>query len=344
MAFNNDNLATSGAHSTDTPTVWTYKTSDLISSVTADNYFWEKRFVLLVGDIVFIYTQGNMYQYVVTSVTPAVTVQNVIPETSYITDPVTGKIAQVETNGALAVNVQDQHSRAFDLFFAQDVGSPSSLTTDVVQDAYTLLATTGHGLVQGDFFILVDPVGQRGWTGTVITVAGNNTVNVDRPISYAFPSASTVLQKRTKAMNVDGSSTPQTFSIGGSLLAQLDITRILFQMTTSTAPEWDEFGDIEVDATFRGIQCRLVNGTTTDLWNAKTNGELANLMYDMTVFLGSAGLTKDGIAGRMTYAGQNKHGVTLRISANEALEIIIQDDLRGLDSLSVIACGHFVTD
>lgn len=253
-------------------------------------------------------------------------------------------VGPLESNGAIPVNIQDQHSRAFDLFFSQDVGSPTTLTTDAAYDSYTILVTTGHGLVQGSFFVLIDPVGQRGWTGIVITVDGDNTVNVDRPLSYAFPSASTVVQKRNVDMNVDGSSTPQTFRIGGSLLAELDITRFLFQITTDTAPGWDEFGDIEIDATFRGIQCRIVDSQTIDLWNAKTNGELANLMYDLTIFEGASGLTKDAIAGRMTYAGQNKHGVTLRIGANEAIELIVQDDLRTLNSFRMIACGHFVTD
>jgi hypothetical protein len=253
-------------------------------------------------------------------------------------------VEPLESNGAIPVNIQDQHSRAFDLFFAQNVGGPTTLTTDVVLDAYTILVTTGHGLVQGDFFVLIDPAGQRGWTGIAITVAGDNTVNVDRPVSYAFPAASTIVQKRTIELNVNGAITPQTFFVGGSLLAELDITRLMFQITTTDTPQWDEFGDIAVGATFRGVQCRLNNGDIIDLWNAKTNGELANLMYDITFYEGGVGLTVDGIAGRLTYAGQTKHGVTLRIGANEAVEIIIQDDLTTLSSFRIIACGHFVTD
>jgi len=261
-----------------------------------------------------------------------------------LTDATTGENARVESEGGLAVNIQDQHSRAFDVFFSQDNGTATTLTTDAVYDAYTISVTTGHGLVQGDFFFLSDPVGQRGWSGIVITVAGDNTINLDRPLSYAFPAASTVVQEKNIDMNVDGSTTPQTFSVGGPLLTQLDITRLLFQMTTDTAPQWDEFGDIASPATFRGIQCRIVDGDTRDLWNAKTNGELANLMYDLTIFTGAAGLTKDGIAGRMTYAGQDKHGVTLRIGAGEKIELIVQDDLRALNTFHLIACGHFVTD
>jgi len=249
-----------------------------------------------------------------------------------------------ESNGAVPVNIQDQHSRAFDVFFSQDVGSSTTLTTDVVEDAYVISVTTGHGLIQGDFFVLIDPVGQRGWTGIVITVAGNNTVNVDRPVSYAFPSASTVVQKRTHDLNVNGAATPQTFSIGGSLTAELDITRIMIQMTTDDPALFDQFGDIAVGATFRGIQCRAVNGETNDLWNAKTNAELANLMYDVQFFNSAHPQAVNGLAGRMTYAGQTKHGVTLRIGANESIEIIIQDDLSSLLSFHIIACGHFVTD
>lgn len=250
----------------------------------------------------------------------------------------------LESNGAIPINIQDQHSRAFDVFLTQDVGSSTTLTTDVIEDAYTMSATTGHGLIQGDMFILRDSVGQRGWTGIVITVAGDNTVNVDRPISFAFPSASTVVQEVSKDMNVNGAITPVTFKLSSPLLDELDITRIMIQMTTTDVALWDEFGDIASGATFRGIQCRLVNGETADLWNAKTNGELANLMYDIQFFDATHPQAVNGIAGRMTYAGQAKHGVTLRIGAGESLEVIVQDDLSSLLTFHIIVAGHFVTD
>jgi len=250
--------------------------------------------------------------------------------------------APSEANGAIPVNIQDQHSRAFDLYFQQKVGSPTSLIADAVKDEYSLQATTGHGLLAGDGFVLQDPAAQRGFTGEVVSVAGDNTVNLDRPLTFNFPAASTVVQETTKDMNVNGAVTRQTFSIGSPLTAQLDVTRFLLQMTTTDPPEFNEFGD--QTALTAGVQMRIINGVTRNLWNAKSNAELANLMYDLNVYDAEKAFNVNGIAGRMTYAGQHKHGVTLRIAGGESIEVIIQDNLSALLSFRIIACGHMVTD
>lgn len=262
----------------------------------------------------------------------------------YVTliDGTTGKEAAVETNGGLAVNIQDQTSRSFSLYFSQDVGAQTTLTTDAVKDAYSISVTTGHGLVAGDDFILRDPVNQKGYTGGVVSVAGANTVNVDRPLDFAYPSASTQVQERAYDLNVDGSGTRQTFSIGGSLTAQLDVTRFIFQMTCTDAPTFGLFGD--QTALTRGCVMRKNNGETYNLWNVKTNGDLANLMYDVSFYSSAHPLAVNGVAGRLTYGGPSKHGVVLRLGANESLEFIVQDDIDALLSFKLIAQGHIVTD
>jgi hypothetical protein len=258
-----------------------------------------------------------------------------------ITDPTTGAMAAVESNNALAVNIQDQHTRAFDLFFQKDVGSPTTLTTNAAVDDYSISVTTGHGLVAGDEFTLVDD--PYGFSGTVVSVAGDNTVNMDRPLDRPFTSATTVVQQKTSEMNVNGSVTRQTFKVGSATLtAELDITRFLIQMTTTDTPAFDEFGDLT--ALTRGVQMRVVNGDQYNLWNVKSNAELANLMYDLTVYESSLPFANNGLAGRMTYAGPEKHGVTLRLGAGDFLECIIQDNLSSLLSFKIIACGHIVTD
>ena len=251
-------------------------------------------------------------------------------------------IAPLESNGAIPVNIQDQTSRAFDLFFSQDVGAATTLATQAEIGDYALSVTTGHGLLATNHFVLRDPVSQRGLTAQVVSVAGDNTVNIDRPVSSVFPIATTVVQQTTPDLNVNGASTRQTFTIGSTLTAELDIVRLLFQMTTTATPAFDEFGDLT--ALSRGVQFRSVNGTIANHWNIKSNAEMANLMYDLTVYESAQPFANNGLAGRLTYGGSSKHGVTLRIGGGEYLEIIIQDDLSTLLSFRIIACGHQVTD
>jgi hypothetical protein len=149
-----------------------------------------------------------------------------------------------------------------------------------------------------------------------------------------------VVQERTKELNVDGYSTRQTFTVGSPLDAELDITRFMIQMTTNDPPAFNEFGDR--GALKRGCQLRVVNGRTFNLWNVKSNAEIANLMFDFQPYEQELPFNVNGLAGRMTYGGQSKHGVTIRIGGGEALELIIQDDLRDILSFRIIACGHIV--
>lgn len=247
-----------------------------------------------------------------------------------------------DPNGSMRVAIQDQASKAFDLFFSQDVGSPTTLTTDGVKDAYSISVTTGHGFVAGDDLILVNTVTEHEYSGCIVSVAGDNTVNMDMPLNFGFLSASTVVQQVTHDLNVDGSGTRQTFSIGSPLTGRLDITRLLIQMTTTAVPEYIEFGDLT--ALTRGCVMRVVNGNINNLWNVKSNAELANLMFDFTIYDAEKSFNVNGIAGRMTYAGPEKHGVVLRINSGEAIELIVQDNLSGLLSFRIIACGHIVVD
>jgi hypothetical protein len=255
--------------------------------------------------------------------------------------PITIK-SPLESNGAVPVNIQDQHTRAFDLYFQQDVGSSTTLLSDGAIGDYSIECATGHGLAATDRLILRDAVSQSGYTGEVVSIVGDNTVNLDRSLDRVFLAASTVVQEVTNKMNVDGSGTRQIFTVGSPLIATLDITRLLFQMTTTGVPAFDEFGDLT--ALTRGVTMRVANGFPYNLWNVKSNAELANHMYDITVYESSLPFANNGLAGRMTYAGPEKHGVTIRLGPGEFLECIIQDDLSDLLSFKIIACGHIVTD
>jgi hypothetical protein len=77
MAFNRATFATVGAHSSDTPTVWAYSTTDVIATVLASDYFREKRFEIEAGDFIFVVANGIAYHLdVLTSGTVVTTKQH----------------------------------------------------------------------------------------------------------------------------------------------------------------------------------------------------------------------------------------------------------------------------
>jgi len=246
-----------------------------------------------------------------------------------------------ESNGAIPVNIQDQHSRTFDIFFSQVTGDPTALDSDASINEYSFDAVTGHGIIAGCQVVMYDDVSDRLYVADVLS-AGVNTIEIDTPLNFSYPSASSVIVCSSKELNVDGSTTRQTFAIAPPVDIDIDITRVMFQMTTEEFPELDMFGDIE-GGILRGVIMRSVNGINVNYFNVKTNGELVNLMFDVS-FYEAAKHGSNGLGGRLTYGGQSKHGVTIRLGKDDTLEAIIQDDLTSLLSFRMIATGHEVTD
>jgi len=67
MSFNQATFAPVGANSTDTPKVFSYKTSDSLVDVLTIGYFDDKRFQLAIGDIIFSTISGSFRTLIVSS-------------------------------------------------------------------------------------------------------------------------------------------------------------------------------------------------------------------------------------------------------------------------------------
>jgi hypothetical protein len=76
------------------------------------------------------------------------------------------------------------------------------------------------------------------------------------------------------------------------------------------------------------------------LWNCKTNGELGELSFDKS-YDDKAPAGVYGFSSRLTYAGQSKHGVAIKLDPGEAVELLIQDDLTLLLTFTIMVEGHF---
>ena len=64
-------------------------------------------------------------------------------------------------------------------------------------------------------------------------------------------------------------------------------------------------------------------------------------MYDLNIYE-AAKQGANGFIARLTFAGQDKMGVAIRLAINEDMEIIVQDDLSSLLKLTVVAEGSIV--
>lgn len=233
------------------------------------------------------------------------------------------------------VNIQDQKTRAFDLPFHQTLGT-TTLAVDLAAEDYSFTASPGHSISAGEDIALYDVVAEQGFAGTVLVVT-DDVIDIDVPASCSCAAASTIVSRSTIDMNVNGAVTRQTFNITNPFETPEHITRIMFMMQLDSAPTLPKFGDLT--ALTRGLVFRAVNSEVVNYFNVKSNAELALTMYDLN-FYTVAGVGQDGLAGRYTFAGPEKHGVVIELRQGESLEMIVQDDLTDLASFKILAQGH----
>jgi hypothetical protein len=244
----------------------------------------------------------------------------------------------------IPVVLQDQFTPPLDLFFTQAQGLPTTLSVAPEINDLTVTVDSVADIVLGRYLGIFSGASGEGrfYFGEVLGVSGN-VVTLDTPIDFKFDIGDPVIST-IRNLNIDASGGPQIFQIqvgGEEAPIEVDITRIMIQMTTTGTPEFGDFGDI-TDGLTKGIVLRRVDGETRNIWNIKTNGELANLAYDVTFYDPTSPVAVNGIAARYTFAGQDKHGVTIRLKPGDALQIILQDNLSTLLSLRILAQGHIV--
>ena len=113
----------------------------------------------------------------------------------------------------------------------------------------------------------------------------------------------------------------------------------MVSMVCASLVDLSTFGDLT--ALTEGIVLRKVDGDYRNIWNVKTNNDFSNLAFDLKIYeKTNPAQGIDGLSCRYSFAGQEKHGVALRLEPGEKLEIINPENLTGLTSFRVIAQGH----
>lgn len=252
-----------------------------------------------------------------------------------------GGVADVK-DGALNVLSQDAHSPLIGLYFTKSNGA-TALSSGVSINDDTIIVDSAASFSVGDYVGIFSGVSGEGryYFGEAIGVSGS-VITLDTPIDFDFVAGDPVIST-TREMNIDGSSTPQTFEVNGSSSFDIDITRIMITMWLEGTPDDGLFGVLP--RLTKGIVVRKVDGDTRNIFNIKDNGEMAERAYDLVYTKKSGGGGTDGLRCRITFAGQSKHGVTIRLESGEKLECIIRDDLSApnkIERFRIQAQGHIV--
>jgi len=243
------------------------------------------------------------------------------------------------------VNLQDQTSPVL-ITELNKVHNTTALSSAVALDDYTLDVDATAGFIDHAHITIASDDDTRYSIFHQVGAIAGNTVTLDRPMDFAYGSGVQVTAG-THEMSVDGSSTPVIYGVRTAdtptgLNMSVDITRLIFLCTTASAVDLSKFGDIAGGLT-RGLLIRSVDGVYQNIFNVKTNGALAGIMYDWTPYAATnptQGI--DGFVARLTFAGQSKLGSVVRLGPGQDLQAVAQDPLQSLLSLQIVAEGHVV--
>lgn len=249
--------------------------------------------------------------------------------------------------GGFDVNVQDQTTRPLFIPFSRATGLTTTLTSQPAIGDRTINVADSTGFAGLGVGIFPGDSSGSFYFGEVVSTPTGTSILLDSPVDYAFPIATTQVVQLNYEMNVDGSSTPQIFSVPGADAFPYDITRLMIVYKTDGAVDFNGFGDGAVPLT-NGIAIRRINGETQNFFNIKKNLDWAGIAYDFTRYSKVSPQDVDAVAVRLTFAGPSKLGVAVRlVDASESLEAIVQDNLLqagpyGIVSMRIFAEGHKV--
>jgi hypothetical protein len=231
-----------------------------------------------------------------------------------------------------------------DQYFVQSNGAPTALTIPAVKDEYTITVDTPGIFSIGDLVYLTHP--SNFYTAEVLNVAGS-VLTLDNPLTFAFPISPTNVSSFSREMTVDGSVTPQIFSIEGPGASgvTLNTVRLIMTCLTASAVDLSKFGDI-VGGLTRGCVLRGVpnpsSGAEASInWNVKTNADLAALAYDWDPRAATnPAQGQDGFKWRYTWGGKDKHDAAPFLNVGDRIDYIIQDNLTTISELRLLYGGN----
>lgn len=241
------------------------------------------------------------------------------------------------------VALQDQTTPPVIINFNRIAQSTTLASDRAVGDTFITVLDT-LGAFHNRYVIIFNPTARRFSKFNTLSI-GDDTLYLDDPLDFAYDSASFV-DLTSKNLAVDGSSTTQVFGVRGvspsPIGITVDITRIIITCVTAAAVDLSKFADIASGIT-NGLSLRVRDGQFFNIFNVKTNQDIAGLMFDWTPHAATNPVQgQDGFVSRLTFGGQSKVGVVIRLAPGEDLEFLVKDDLSSITSLEVVAEGHVV--
>lgn len=244
------------------------------------------------------------------------------------------------------VNIQDQASELLSLFLGEMKDTVTILSNTSKNDVTLDVESTGYTPLVGEFICLQEDTKITQAEITAVTpIAGNQyTLGIAIPLDYAYTTAGGCMILNVD-MDVNGSGTPVVFQVKPKPGTRWDITRMMTSMVLTGAGDDGLFGD--QTALTNGVYYRKEDSTeSNNLFNAKENADYALEGYDIAYPTRSGGGGSYGMRSRITFAGQSKQGVVIRLDGdtNDSFTATVRDDLTGIVKFRTKIQGHVVED
>ena len=238
-------------------------------------------------------------------------------------------------DGALNVTDGLVHKVPIVRYFSRDLGGSTtpSVAINIGDTDATFTSTTGFAV---DDYIHIREGLTYEFAPLQIKEINGNVVSFNRPIDHAY-ATSAVINEIEYNMNVDGSSTSVSYKICPPAGELWQATRIIIEILDSTAMDDGLFGGraaLENGVLMRSSKSGIKH--TLTLW--RTNGGMANDMYDVE-YTPKAPAGQYGLRGRWTFTNL---GIIIELIGDNSdyEEVIVQDDLTGLDRFTIKAQGR----
>lgn len=245
---------------------------------------------------------------------------------------------------SVAVSLQDQTTESLTVPFLKDRGT-FNISADTVRDTRTFTSLTGHGILVDEILEFANSI--TFMQARVLSIAvdtptvGTDTITIDRLFNHSYVTADTFVRS-TDDLRVNGSGTPQIFTVKPLPGQSGDITSITISIESTAAMDFSTFGGINALAVPCQLRVKREGGDYRNLFSFKTNGEfIENSAYHNFISKTGGGLF--GFTATEVYGGQESQGVVIRIDGTlgEELQIVILDDLSvGLEKFRLVAHGH----
>lgn len=246
-------------------------------------------------------------------------------------------------NGALDIHDADVHNIIINKYTRQYTAVNTTLSVATVGDGteYTISVADATGFTVGNHLHIDTTSVETTMPVLLSTTAatGPAVFTIDRRIDLAHNIGDTVTSAVIDMSSLIGTlATPQKYIVGPEAGEVWHITRLLFEITHTSAGDLGFFGNQTALTNGVVLRAKISNqyGTFT---NWKTNADIKADMYDVEFDARSGGGGTWGTTGRGSF---NRAGAVIRLdgSAGDSIEVDIQDDLTGLSTFTMKFQGH----